>query len=365
MTVTWRTYYNLFKEMGSAKFFLLAFVVYVTCEFSNMGYGRMLGAWLAGTFDEWVSLTVLGCLVGYDVVIYIVKYQLLGSALIRAAESYHQKMLDRITKATVLFFDTNALGQILNRFSSDIGILDKYIPLAVMDVINIGAGITSIIITASIINPILIGPYAGIILVIGVIFKLTFPAVKQTKLFEMRSKGPLFGLLSATLSGIVIIRVYKQAGEFQQRFKDFLHTTMKANNSFNLASRSVTFYSDLTYTLGAIGCIFIITAKAEGGTVSQGGLAAFALALVLIVVSFLQHGLRQFSQLNISMAAVAKVQAYLEVPNEPPIELPTDESLKAQSWPKKGEIDFHKVYMKYRPDGNHVIRDLSLHVEPG
>ena len=44
---------------------------------------------------------------------------------------------------------------------------------------------------------------------------------------------------------------------------------------------------------------------------------------------------------------------------------PTDESLKTQSWPQKGEIDFNKVYMKYRPDGDHVIRDLSLHVEAG
>jgi len=36
-----------------------------------------------------------------------------------------------------------------------------------------------------------------------------FPSVKQPKLYEIKSKGPLFGLLSATLSGIVIIHVYK------------------------------------------------------------------------------------------------------------------------------------------------------------
>ena len=321
VSVTWRTYYNLLKEMGSGKFFLLVFIVYLTCEFSNMGYGRMLGAWLAGTFDEWVSLTVLACLVGYDVFIYIVKYQLLGLALIRAAESYHRKMLDKIIKSTVLFFDTNPVGQVLNRFSSDIGVMDKYIPLAIMDLTNITFSIGSIVITVAIINPIILGPYAVVFILVGLIVKFTFPAVKQTKLFELRSKGPLFGLLSATLLGIVIIRVYKQAEVFQQRFKDYLHVVMKANNSFNLASRYMTFYSDLVYNIAAIGCIFIITAKAAGGDVSQGGLAAFALALVLGITGVLQFGLRQFSQLNISMSAVARIQAYLDVPNEPALEL--------------------------------------------
>ena len=140
---------------------------------------------------------------------------------------------------------------------------------------------------------------------------------------------------------------------------------MKANNSFNLASRYMAFYADLTYNIGAIGCIFIITHKAEGGNQKTGGLAAFALALVLGIVGVLQHLLRQISQLHISMAAIARIQAYLSVPNEPPLDITSDQSLKAQGWPQKGEIDLHKVYMKYRPENDHVIKDLSLHVEPG
>jgi len=365
VAVSWRTYYGLMKEMGGPWFFLLVIVVYVTCEMSNMGYGRFLGVWIAGTFDRWVTLTVMGCLVGYDVLIYIIKYLLLSLALIRAAKKYHNKMLDKVINSTVLFFDTNPIGQILNRFSGDVGVLDRYIPLAVMDIFNISFSLGSIVLTVAIINPIIIGPYAGVMIVIGIIVYFCFPAVKQSKLYELRSKGPLFGLLSATLSGIVIIRVYKQADAFQQRFRDYLHNVMKANNSFTLASRFMAFYVDLAYLITAIGCVFIITAKAQGGTLEEGGLAAFALALVLGVTGVLQYALRQFSSLNISMSAVARVQSYLDVPAEPPLKMEGDKQHKDSHWPQKGEIDFHKVYMKYRPDGDHVIRDLSLHVEPG
>jgi len=66
----------------------------------------------------------------------------------------------------------------------------------------------------------------------------------------------------------------------------------------------------------------------QGGSVEEGGLAAFALALILSIDSILQHLLKQFSQLNISMAAVARIQRYLEVPAEPPLVLPSDKGTR-------------------------------------
>jgi len=365
VTVTWRNYLGLAKEMGGPFFFIVVLATLITCEMCNMGYGRMLGALISGTFEDWISYTILACFVGYDIFIYIAKYQVLGWGLIRAAERYHNKMLDRIIKGTVYFFDTNPIGQIISRFSNDVGILDKYIPLGIMDTINASVAISAILITAAIINPILIAPMAGAVIAIIILFWLIFPSVKQSKLYEIKSKGPLFGLLSATLSGIVAIRIYKQADVFQQKFKDLLNTTMKANSAFTHTSRFMAFYMDLVYNIAAIGCVFIVTAKAQGSSVEEGGLAAFALALILIINALFQFGLKQFSQLNISMAAVARVQAYLEAPNEPPLSRPSDKPLKDQQWPQKGEIDFNRVYMKYKPDGDHVIRDLSLHVEPG
>ena len=365
VSVTWRTYYGLLKEMGGSKFCMLLIIIYVTGEMATIGYGRMLGAWIARDFEDWISLTALGSIVAFDIIIFIVKYQYLGQALIHAAESYHQKMLNRVMNATVFFFDTNPVGQIINRFSSDIGILDKFIPLAMQDLTNLTFVLGSTIITVGIINPIILGPYVMVIFVCIFIIKFVFPAVKQAKLYELRSKGPLFGLLSATLSGLVIIRVYRQSASFQKRFKDFLHTTVRANYNFNVTGRVMSFYCDMVYNIAAIVCIFIITAKAQKGDISASGLAAFALALVLGITGILQYGLRQFNQMNISMAAVGRVQAYLGVPLEPPLDLPGDKKKKAENWPQKGEIDFNKVYMKYRPDGDHVIRDLSLHVEQG
>ena len=362
--VTWRTYLGLLKEMGGFKYFFALIFALTSCEMVNNGYGRVLGALIADEFAAWKALTILACFAFYDITCYLARYLILGFGLIRAAKTYHQRMLDRVIQSTVYFFDTNPIGQIISRFSNDVGILDKYIPLAVLDTFNISWAVGSIIITASIVNPILIAPIVAAGVAIGIIFHFCFPAVKQTKLYESKTKGPLFALLSATLSGIVAIRVYKQAEAFQQKFKELLHTTTKANVAYNLTSRFMTFYIDLAYNIAAIGGVFIITAtqtKFGNGPNTN----AWALALILIINALFQFFLKQFTQLSISIIAVGRVQSYLQTPLEPPLSLPSDDKLKAEHWPQKGEIDFHKAYMKYRPDGDHVIRDLSLHVKAG
>ena len=359
------TYIGLMKEMGGFWFFLLVFFAYLTCEFANMGYGIMLGVWITGALEEWKAITILAIIVVYDMIIYIVKYQLLGLALIRASRNYHDKMLDKVIKATVLFFDTNAVGQILNRFANDVGILDRYIPLAVMDITNIGFVFLGIIVTVGIINPIILGPYLLVAIAVYLLFQLTFPAVKQCKLMEIRRKGPLYGLLSATLSGIIAIRVYNHVEAFKQKFKNLLHHTLQANVNFTLSSRFMAFYIDLVYNIAAIGCIFILTARAQNSTIQEGNFIAFGLVLVVNVTGLLQHALRQFSQMTISMSAIARMQAYLTIPQEPPLEDSNDDLLEKQGWPQKGEVEFNKVYMKYLPDSNHVINNLSFKVQAG
>ena len=48
--------------------------------------------------------------------------------LLAASRNLHDKMLYSISRAKILFFQSNPLGRILNRFSSDIGIMDDEIP---------------------------------------------------------------------------------------------------------------------------------------------------------------------------------------------------------------------------------------------
>jgi len=362
--VTVKTYTGLLKEMGGIPMGVLLLAIIVSSQFSIIAYGRILGAWIAGTFPQWKSVAILGGLVGFDIFIFNAVFLSIGLSTLRAARRYHKKMLNRVIRATVLFFDTNSLGGVIDRFSTDIGTLDRFIPLAMTDVLNISAFLCTIIITSGIIYPVLLGPLLAALFVAIILFFLCYPSIERTKLYELRTKGPVYDLLSATLSGVVIMRIYNQVGSFRKKFREHLHKTTKGNFTFCLSFRIAGFFADMAYTLAVIGCIFISTAHSSSGE-EQSYLAAFSLALILGVTGLFQHGLRQMSALNISMASVARVQEYCDAPLEPPLSLQTDDNFEKNKWPQKGEIEMSKVYMKYRPDADYVIKDLNLEVKPG
>ena len=65
---------------------------------------------------------------GGAVLLSIIRAAVFLNALINSSKNLHNSMLSEILKATVLFFDTNPIGRILNRFSRDIGIVDELLP---------------------------------------------------------------------------------------------------------------------------------------------------------------------------------------------------------------------------------------------
>jgi len=362
--VTLQTYMGLFKEMGGVPLVSALLISCLICEFANVGYGRMLGAWVSGTFAQWKTVAILGGLAGFNVLMHILKFLMVTLSLLKASRSLHIKMLNRVIQATVLFFDTNPVGQIVSRFSNDIGALDRFFPLAITDILNISYVIASTIITVSIIDPVLLAPLGCVVIFTGFMLWLCYPSVSLTKQYEMTTRDPAFGLFSATLAGTAIIRIYNQGENFRKRFSNALHLTLKGNVAYSLAGRFMGFYCDMAYNIAVVACIFVITAR-SGRNPDAGYLAAFALALICSITGILQHGLRQLTQLNIFMSATSRIQAYSNLESEPPLTLETDEAHKKANWPQQGKIDFNKVYMKYSPEADYVIRDLNLNVKPG
>lgn len=61
----------------------------------------------------------------------------------RASVRLHKKIIAKILSATMLFFDTHYVGNILNRFSRDLALIDEVIPYIVFDAIRVSVDNTS------------------------------------------------------------------------------------------------------------------------------------------------------------------------------------------------------------------------------
>ena len=73
-------------------------------------------------------LSVFACLVAACLIFTIVRAYGFLKICLKCAERLHDKMVVAILQAPVLFFDSNPVGRILNRFSNDIGCVDEMLP---------------------------------------------------------------------------------------------------------------------------------------------------------------------------------------------------------------------------------------------
>ncbi|KAI4565333.1 hypothetical protein MJT46_009676 [Ovis ammon polii x Ovis aries] len=80
--------------------------------------------WYLGVYS---GLTVSTILFG------ITRSLLIFYILVNSSRTLHNKMLETILRAPVLFFHRNPIGRILNRFSKDIGHMDDLLPLIFQD----------------------------------------------------------------------------------------------------------------------------------------------------------------------------------------------------------------------------------------
>jgi ATP-binding cassette subfamily C (CFTR/MRP) protein 4 len=49
----------------------------------------------------------------------------------------HDNMFTKVIRSQMIFFDTNPVGRVLNRFSKDMGLVDELLPYTVLKFINV------------------------------------------------------------------------------------------------------------------------------------------------------------------------------------------------------------------------------------
>ena len=82
-----------------------------------------------------------------------------------ASEKIHEALLDKTMHAPLSFFETTPIGRILNRFTSDIDVIDSKIPQQLRSFLNCIAMISGTFFVVSIVTPYFLIPLGPILIV--------------------------------------------------------------------------------------------------------------------------------------------------------------------------------------------------------
>ncbi|XP_050071787.1 ATP-binding cassette sub-family C member 4 [Anopheles maculipalpis] len=366
-SISWRVWATYFLSGGNILMLLFTFFMLLFSQAIVSGSDYFVTYWtrqeelrLVNEFAVHTStvdfLYTYGVIIICVVAFTIFRGYLFFNICMKASRNLHDRMFARILTAPMRFFDTNPSGRILNRFSKDMGAIDELLPKAMIEAIQILLVMTGILTMITIVNPLLLVPLFGAVVLYALALKLYLRPIQDLKRLEGITRSPVFSHISATLSGLSTIRSSGVQEKIREEFDD-LQNVHSAVWQLTMASNAA-----LGLWLDCISTAFVACVTFSFIVLHQDTFSAnvgLAISQALILTGMVQYGIRQTTESIQQMTAVERVVQYTEIPPEtdPPKVPPGD-------WPWKGQLQFHNMSLRYEQDAPPVLKQLELVIEP-
>ncbi|XP_076899720.1 ABC transporter C family member 2-like [Bidens hawaiensis] len=290
-------------------------------------------------------------------------YWLIMSSLY-AARKLHNAMLNSILRAPMVFFHTNPLGRIINRFAKDLGDIDRNVAPFVNMFLGQVSQLLSTFVLIGLLSTMSLWAILPLLLLFYAAYLYYQSTAREVKRMDSITRSPVYAQFGEALNGLSTIRAYKA----YDRMAKINGNSMDNNIRFTLVNMSANRW--LAIRLETVGGLMIwLTATFA---VMQNGKArnqeAFAstmgllLSYALNITSLLTAVLRLASLAENSLNAVERVGTYIELPSEaPPV---IEDSRPPPGWPSSGSIKFEDVVLRYRPELPPVLHGLTFFIPP-
>lgn len=136
-------------------------------------------------------------------VLYLVRFYLFIKFTIRISLNIFQGLLKVVLRAPIWFFDTNPLGRIISRFTSDIDKVDFHISISLQYAMFGVLNILSAVILISIITPWFLLFCFLLFLIFIYFLKRYLPAARDIKRILDVIRGPIISRFTEANTGLV------------------------------------------------------------------------------------------------------------------------------------------------------------------
>lgn len=355
---------NFIRTMGMK--FVVALAIYIMSSAFTLSSSLWLSDWSNDALNDtlkydtnWrdIRLSVYGSLGFLESFCVITSTLLLNFACLQGSHLLHNRMLQRVLRAPMSWFNITPSGRIINRFSKDIDTIDTTIRFNVRMLMVIALrSVTSLILIS-------VGSKFSIMFIVPIVllyflFQIFYISTsRQLKRIESTTKSPIYSHFNETVLGTSSIRAFRVSHEF---ILESNHRVDVNNSSYYIGFVAARW---LAIRLEFLGFIVVLTASLiavlSRGSISPG-IAGLSVAYSLTITQVLSFLVRNYSDYETNVVSVERLLEYTRTPTEPEDE----EEPSDPNWPAKGEITFDKFNTKYRPELDLVLRNFSLHIDP-
>ncbi|KAI8617356.1 P-loop containing nucleoside triphosphate hydrolase protein [Chytriomyces sp. MP71] len=358
-SVAAKYYLFYFSNTGSMSFILLLLVLFCLWQAVRLLADLWLTFWVDNHFSQsngWymISLLIISMVQGALIGVVTVSF---AFACIRAGRNIHKRALDSLLHVPMTFFETNPSGRIISRFSKDFSETDRQLPRlfqAVMETIMNVLGTFILMIYAS---PYMVVAIMCVIPLYGYILKLYRSCMRELKRLEAIARSPLYAQIGESFAGISAIRAFGATSVFietQEKLQDLANRPTYILNCLDVwvATRAESFVAFLIAMMGLFGVALKI----------DTALLGLALSYALSMMFQLNFGLRNVAEVEARMNSVERLSHYI---TDLKPEGKTIAAAAPKQWPTKGTVDFKNLSIKYRPELQPVLHNLTFTIPAG
>ena len=276
----------------------------------------------------------------------------------RALKTLRKDLFDHIQTLPVRYFDTNATGDIMSRFTNDVDVVGEMLNNTVIQLIQ---GFISIVGTVSIMLYMNVWLALLTILLVPLMLKAGGSIAKRSSKYyrqQQSALGKLNGYIEETVTGQKVVKVFcheeKAVEEFTDLNNDLRKKQVKAQFFGGIMGPVMGNIGQVSYGITACVCGLFCLA----GRLSLGGLTVFV------------NYSRQFSrpineismQINTIFSALAGAERVFKVMDEEPEEADKPDAVEMSN--VKGEVIMEDVSFGYNPD-KVILKHINLYAHAG
>ncbi|XP_022898991.1 ABC transporter C family member 2-like isoform X2 [Olea europaea var. sylvestris] len=366
--VSWNVLMRYTSALGGSWVVIILFLCYILTEVLRVSSSTWLSVWTkkstSRSYGPGFYILVYAILSSGQVIVTLVNSFWLIMSSLSAAKRLHDSMLHSILKAPMIFFQTNPTGRIINRFSKDLGDVDRNVANLVNAFLSQMWQLLSTFVLIGLVSTISLWGIMPLLILFHAAYLYYQSTSREVKRLNSITMSPVYAQFGEALNGLSTIRAYKA----YDRMANVNGKSMDNNVRFTLANISSNRWLTIRLeTLGGIMIWLIATfavmqnERAEN-QVAIASTMGLLLSYSLNITNLLSNVLRQASRAENSLNAVERVGTYLDLHSEAPDVI--EGSRPPPGWPLSGLIKFEDVFMRYRPGLPPVLRGLSFTISP-
>ncbi|EPS73599.1 hypothetical protein M569_01152, partial [Genlisea aurea] len=366
--VSWNVLGRYKNALGGWWVVMILFACYVLTEILRVSSSTWLSAWTKRSstmsYSSGFYILVYALLsFGQVIVSFLNSFWLITSSL-KAAKILHDSMLFSILRAPMLFFHTNPIGRVINRFARDLGDIDCNVANMTNMFLNQLFQLLSTFALIGIVSTVSLWAIMPLLILFYAAYLYYQSTSREVKRLDSITRSPVYAQFGEALNGLSTIRAYKA----YDRMAYINGKSMDDNIRFTLVNISSNRW--LTIRLETLGGIMIwltatfavIQNNRATDQVAFASTMGLLLSYSLNITNLLSNVLRQASRAENSLNAVERVGIYIDLASEAPETI--EGNRPPPGWPASGLIKFEDVSLRYRKGLPPVLKGLSFTVFP-